>query len=279
MEKHLEKRAGELFKVSGKNPELNQVLRQLEEVRARLDALKDRPEKYLEERERLASLGRQQEEAVARQEHLARELGRLSRLEAALGDLGELGRLRTELAALPDLAAFPPGGETRLEELLQRCKEARAQQARVEELLSTGGAELARLSAASAVRGAGGGAALGAGGLHREGGAAAGVAGTPCGARGEAPARWSRRSGDWGWRWTVRACWRWSWGRRREALLESLADRLAKAEAERREAEVALGQGAGGAGAASRPRWRGCRRSARSCRTCRRRSCASGRRR
>ena len=81
-----------------------------------------------------------------------RQVGRPSRLEAALGDLGELGRLRTELAALPDLSAFPPGGETRLEELLQRWKEARAQQARVEELLSTGGAELARLSAAAAVR-------------------------------------------------------------------------------------------------------------------------------
>ncbi|QRN98870.1 AAA family ATPase [Archangium violaceum] len=152
VEKQLEKRAGELFKPSGRNPELNQVLKELEEVKAKLHALEDRPERYAEERERLGSLFRQQEEAAVLRDGISRELGRLTRLEAALGDLGELVRARAELAGLPDLTAFPVGGEARLEELLQRLKETRARRAHIEELLSSGEAELARLSGASGVR-------------------------------------------------------------------------------------------------------------------------------
>ncbi|MGZ3461270.1 MAG: AAA family ATPase, partial [Archangium sp.] len=241
VEKHLEKRAGELFKVSGKNPQLNQVLRQLEELRARLDALKDRPEKYFEERERLVSLARQQEEAVALQEHLARELGRLSRLEAALGDLGELSRLRVELAALPDLSAFPPTGEARLEELLQRLKEARAQQARVEELLSAAGAGLSRLSAASAVR-------------EREEGLRSALAAFTARAEllralpGRRAALEARRReveqalGGLGLRVDAAGLLALELGASARGTLEALADGLAKAEAERREAEVSLGR-------------------------------------
>ncbi|HZH17922.1 MAG TPA: AAA family ATPase, partial [Archangium sp.] len=241
VEKHLEKRAGELFKVSGKNPELNQVLRQLEEIRGKLDALKDRPEQYFQERERLASLGRQQEEAVARQEQIARELGRLSRLEAALGELGELTRLRTELAVLPDLSAFPPGGEGRLEELLQRRTKARAEQSRVEELLSTGGAELARLSAASAVREREEGLRLVLGAFT----ARAELLRALPGRRAALEAR--RREveqalGGLGLAVDAAGLLALELGAAARGTLESLADRLAKAEAERREAEVALGR-------------------------------------
>ena len=127
VERHLEKRSGELFKVNGKNPALNQVLKQLEEVRARLDTLKDRPEKYREERERLASLGQRRQELEAQLETVSRELGRLTRLEGALGDLGELGRLRAEWAGLPDLLTFPVGGVARLDELLQRGRDTGAE--------------------------------------------------------------------------------------------------------------------------------------------------------
>ncbi len=152
VEKQLGKRAADLYKKGGRLPELNQVLEQLEEVKAKLREVEDRPARYLEERERLVSLAHEQEETAALRERLARELGRLSRLEAVLGELGELGRLRGELATLPDLSTFPPGGEARLEELLQRLKETRAQRARVEELLSSAEAERARLSGGSAVR-------------------------------------------------------------------------------------------------------------------------------
>ncbi|PTL81093.1 AAA family ATPase [Vitiosangium sp. GDMCC 1.1324] len=241
VEKHLEKRAGELFKVSGKNPELNQVLRQLDEVRAQLDTLKDRPEKYFEERERLASLGRQQEEAAALQENIALELERLSRLEAALGDLGELARLRAELATLPDLSAFPMGGEARLEELLQRSKEAWAQQARVEDLLSTSGAELDRLSAASAVR-------------EREVALRSALVGFTARAEllralpGRRAALEARRReveqalGGLGLEVDAVGLLALELGAAARGSLEALADRWTKAEGERREAEVALGR-------------------------------------
>ncbi len=241
VEKHLEKRAGELFKGSGKNPELNQVLRRLEEVRARREALKDRPEKYLEERERLASLGRQQEETRARQEGLARERGRLSRLETVLGELGEVARLRAELATLPDLSAFPPGGEARLEELLQRLKEARAGQARVEELLSTGGAGLARLSAASAVREREEALRLALGAFTARGGLLRALPGRR--AALEARRREVAQAlGGLGLKVDAAGLLALELGAAARGTLESLADRLARAEAERREAEVALGR-------------------------------------
>ncbi|WNG40227.1 AAA family ATPase [Archangium violaceum] len=241
VEKHLEKRAGELFKVSGKNPELNQLLRQLEEVRGQLDKLKDRPEKYFEERERLASLGRQQEETAALQDTLTRELERLSRLEAALGDLGELARLRGELAALPDLSTFPMGGEARLEELLHRSRDTHAELARVEQLLSGARAELSRLSAASAVR-------------EREEGLRSALVALTARAEllralpGRRAALEARRReveqalGGLGLRVDAAGLLALELGAAARGALEALADRLAKAEAERREAEVALGR-------------------------------------
>ncbi|MFL5358130.1 AAA family ATPase [Archangium sp.] len=241
VEKHLEKRTGELFKKGAQRPVLNQVLLQLEEVRAQLDALKDRPEKYLQERERLASLGREQEEARALQENIARELERLSRLESALGDLGELARVRGELATLPELSAFPVGGEDRLEELLHRRTEAHAQQARVEELLSGAGAELARLSEASAVREREERlrSALGAFTVRAE------LLRALPGRRAALEARrWEveQALGGLGLEVDAAGLLALELGPAARGTLESLADRLSRAEAERREAEVALGR-------------------------------------
>ncbi len=244
VEKHLEKRAGELFKVSGRNPELNQVLKQLEEVKARLRELEDRPAKYFEERERLTSLARQQEETAALQESLSRELGRLSRLEAALGDLGELARLRAELATLPDLAGFPERGEARLDELLPRLRETRAQQARVEELLSSAELELARLSGASAVR-------------EREEALRAALAAFSARAEllralpGRRAALEARRReveqalGGLGLKVDAAGLLALELGAAARGTLESLADRLARVEAERRDAEGAFGRARG----------------------------------
>jgi uncharacterized protein YhaN len=152
VEKHLEKRTAELFKVSGKNPELNQVLRQLEEVRKQLGELKDRPAHYFQERERLRSLGWEREETQRLLDTSTRELRRLSRLEEALGDLSTLVRLELEWARLPDLSSFPREGVPRLEALLQRWKELQAEQARVEALLVSVEEERGQLSSATAVR-------------------------------------------------------------------------------------------------------------------------------
>jgi uncharacterized protein YhaN len=239
VEKQLEKRAGELFKPSGRNPELNQVLKELEEVKAKLHALEDRPARYAEERERLASLFRQQEEATALRDTLSRELGRLTRLEAALGDLGELARVRMELAVLPDLTAFPVGGEARLEELLQRLEKTRGERASVEELLSSSEAELARLSGASAVR-------------ERQEELRSALAAFTAraellrGLPGRRAALESRRReveqalGGLGLEVDAAGLLALELGSAARGLLESLADRLTRAETERRDAEGAL---------------------------------------
>ncbi|ATB28650.1 AAA family ATPase [Melittangium boletus] len=151
VEKLLEARTTELFKKGGRKPRLNDVLLQLEEVRGQLDALKDRPARYLAERERLSSLRHELEETHARLEQTHRELKRLSRLEEALGDLGTLARLQVELASLPPLATFPRDGVVRLEELLQRRKEAHGALARVAALRGSAEREVERLSEASAL--------------------------------------------------------------------------------------------------------------------------------
>ena len=244
VEKQLGKRAADLYKKGGRLPELNQVLEQLEEVKAKLRALEDRPAKYLEERERLASLAHEQEETKALQASLARELGRLSRLEAVLGELGELGRLRAELATLPDLSTFPPAGETRLEELLQRLKDTQAQRARVEELLASAEAERARLSGASAVR-------------EREEGLRLALAAFTTRAEllralpGRRAALEARRReveqalGGLGLEVDGAGLLSLELGASARGTLEVLADRLAAAETERRDAEGALGRARG----------------------------------
>lgn len=153
VEKHLEKRSGDLFKVNGKNPELNQVLRQLEEVRQQLGELKDRPALYHQERERLHALGREREETQGRLDACARELRRLSRLEESLESLGTLTRLELEWARLPDLSLFPKDGVPRLEALLQRGRELQAEQARIEALLQATRDEWRLLTTVTAVHG------------------------------------------------------------------------------------------------------------------------------
>jgi len=241
LEKLLEKRAGELFKPKGREPVLNQVLKELEDVRARLHELEDRPARYLEERERLGALARRQEETAAHQEELVRELGRLARLEEALGALGELGRLRAELAGLPDLSTFPPGGEARLEDLLRRLKEARARQAHEEELLASVEAGLARLSEVSAVR-------------EREEGLRSALVAFSAraellralpGRRAALEAR--RRQAEQslaglGLAVEAEGLLSLELGAAARGTLEALADRMEEAEGERREAEVALGR-------------------------------------
>jgi uncharacterized protein YhaN len=152
VEKALEERAGKLFKKKGRTPQLNEVLSRLEEARGALEALKDRPARYLEERERLLALGKEISQTHALLEHSQRDLQRLSRLDAALGDLGALARFQAELARLPGLDAFPPGGVARLEELVQRRKDAHAQLARVEALRGSAEHEARRLTEASPVR-------------------------------------------------------------------------------------------------------------------------------
>ncbi|WP_434383749.1 AAA family ATPase [Melittangium boletus] len=151
VEKALEKRTGELFKKGGRKPRLNEVLLRLETVRGQLAALEDRPARYLEERARLLSLGRELEDTRGTLELTQRELRRLARLEEALGDLGALARLQHELAGLPDLATFPRDGVVRLEELLQRRKDAHAARDRARAQRELAEREAARLSEVSPV--------------------------------------------------------------------------------------------------------------------------------
>ncbi|HZI14152.1 MAG TPA: AAA family ATPase, partial [Myxococcus sp.] len=141
-----------LYKPGGQKPELNRVLKELEEVQARLRQEGDRPARYFECKERLAALdaeGRRLESEVRAE---ARELERLSRLEAALGDVAALAAARAELAELPVLDVLPEAGEARLEEALHKRRGYRVDGAQLAERLAAVEAELARLAAPSPVR-------------------------------------------------------------------------------------------------------------------------------
>lgn len=149
----LEKSAGGLYKPNGQTPLLNEALRALEDVQARLREAGDRPARYFAEKDRLAALGVEQRELEVELRDVGRELERLARLEAALADVSALAEARAELESLPELEHFPEGGEARLEDLLHRRRSYRAEGARLAEKLAAVDAGLERLAAPSPVRG------------------------------------------------------------------------------------------------------------------------------
>jgi uncharacterized protein YhaN len=149
----LQKNTDELYKPHGQKPLLNETLRALEEVQARLREVGDRPARYLEEKERLGARVEEQRALEAELLAVGREVERLARLEAALEDLVALGRARAERESLPALERFPEGGEARLEDALLRGRNLRAEGARLAERLSAVEAGLERLSAPSPARG------------------------------------------------------------------------------------------------------------------------------
>ncbi|WP_375755457.1 AAA family ATPase [Corallococcus exercitus] len=132
----LRKDAEGLYAPRGQKPELNRVMKELEDVQQALREAGDRPALYFSTRDRLAERiaeGHALEVARKQAEHA---LDHAARLESALGDLAVLARDRAELATLPVLDTFPPGAETRLEDVLQRRKTYRAQQAQLHERLT-----------------------------------------------------------------------------------------------------------------------------------------------
>jgi uncharacterized protein YhaN len=149
----LRKSADDLYKPNGQKPPLNETLKALEEVQARLREEGDRPARYFAEKERLGALGEEQRVLEAELLAVGREVERLTRLEAALGDLAALAEARAELESLPSLERFPEGGEARLEDALHRRRSYRAEGARLAERLAAVDAGLERLSAPSRVRG------------------------------------------------------------------------------------------------------------------------------
>ena len=149
----LRKSADGLYKPNGQNPLLNETLKALEDVQARLRAEGDRPARYFAQKERLSVLGEEQRVLEAELRDVGGELERLSRLAAALEDVSALAEARVELATLLELEHFPEGGEARLEDALHRRRNYRAEGARLAQRLSAVAAGLERLSAPSPVRG------------------------------------------------------------------------------------------------------------------------------
>ncbi|TSC24122.1 AAA family ATPase [Corallococcus sp. Z5C101001] len=132
----LRKGAEGLYAPRGQKPELNRVMKELEDVQQALREAGDRPALYFSTRDRLSECIEEGHALEVARKEVERELDHASRLESALGDLVVLARDRAELSTLPVLDTFPPGAETRLEDVLQRRKTYRAQQAQLQERLA-----------------------------------------------------------------------------------------------------------------------------------------------
>jgi uncharacterized protein YhaN len=146
--KVLREGADALFTPRGQKPELSLLLKDLDSTQAALRTLGDRPAEHSQRVRRLEEV---EAELVSFEERAAAASARrdeLRRLASALEDLSRLDRVEAELASLPALDGFPEQGAARLEELLERQAQARAEvderlaeQAALEEVLEVLGAE------------------------------------------------------------------------------------------------------------------------------------------
>jgi uncharacterized protein YhaN len=122
VEKRLEASLGQLFKPGGKNPIINTLFRELEEINLNMRQRLEEVAKYDELRAELRQVAAVLEE---KKKHLAagrRRFERVTFLERAWEDWVNFCRLREELAELPEIEIFPADAVKQLETLQERLR-------------------------------------------------------------------------------------------------------------------------------------------------------------
>lgn len=132
----LRQSTSELFTPRGRTSELNKAIAALEELRARIEQLGDRPAAYFAARERLETIDVEAAALHAEIERKTRERERARRLLSVADDLHSLKSARAQLAELPDFSHFPDGALARLETLSAALERARTLRAQQEEALA-----------------------------------------------------------------------------------------------------------------------------------------------
>jgi len=142
----LESRKGELFKPSGSKPQINSLLKQLEEVRGSLREARRRTGEYEDLSSELAGLEARIESARERLHHSREEHERLKTHMQLWEDWTALQDAETRLAALPEVEAFPEDGLSRLDDLTAKVERETDLLREVEEELKEKGDKLERLT-------------------------------------------------------------------------------------------------------------------------------------
>ncbi|MDH3949991.1 MAG: AAA family ATPase [Deltaproteobacteria bacterium] len=117
VEKGLEASIGRLYKPGGKNPTINTLFRELQEIDRTIGEKVAEIDRYDELRHELDQVAAQIDLMKDRLGTKRRRLERVKLLEAAWEDWINLCRVREELAELPKIEVFPADGISRLEKL------------------------------------------------------------------------------------------------------------------------------------------------------------------
>ncbi len=123
----LEKRMGDIFKKGGSKPEINKVLRELDEVSRQLRKITDNSVHYGELQSELAMLEQDIAAAEKGREELALKLKGIENRLRAWDDWIALESARGALQDLPQVQTFPENGTAKLDNLQQRLSDARHQ--------------------------------------------------------------------------------------------------------------------------------------------------------
>ena len=122
----LQKELSELFKPGGSKPEVNRLLRELEETEATVRRLGKGPERYGEMRREVAALRERRASLEERKKGMEQRRRRLDRAHKARESWICLLEARCRLAGLPCISSFPVSGSERLQALEDRRNELEA---------------------------------------------------------------------------------------------------------------------------------------------------------
>ncbi|GAB6059621.1 AAA family ATPase [Desulfonatronum parangueonense] len=143
----LEQEEADLFKPSGRNPQLNQAIKRHTDLKAEIRNLCLAGSEWKKRRQVLDELSRQLEETEQINQHMRTELERLERLQRALPCMGKRDSLRQTFAALADVATLSEDFATRVLQAMEdhtaaakSLQEARSRRERLE--LRTAGTQI-----------------------------------------------------------------------------------------------------------------------------------------
>ena len=120
VEKGLQTSIGRVFKPGGRNPIINTLLREVQQIDLTIGQRVAEIEQYDELRGELDQMAAEVDGAKSDLESKRRRLDRVKLLERAWEDRVSLCRFQDELANLPEIDVFPSDGANRLEKLQER---------------------------------------------------------------------------------------------------------------------------------------------------------------
>lgn len=117
VEKRLDQQMGELYKRTGRKPQINQQLTSIDELHTKLQNAKETEETYRELKDSQSSLSKKISVHQQRIRQKRNTLNRIEKQQQALPYIQEYAEAKDKLAAFPEAMHFPEQGITRLERI------------------------------------------------------------------------------------------------------------------------------------------------------------------